>query len=196
MDRLARSLARALADPGFRSYLKGELDRSPFGESKLHLQNLLRAADGRVLKEVARLSASSEAAVAADASQAIPLEIYFPVPAHRAEWGGGANILVASAREDREAPIAYDVTGRRMLLSPERPPATPVLAVVPVEIDFAHPKGPAEATCTTCNGGGTTGSISPPPGLYMTYSHFVQDFEGWRAFSSACLHSCTYTAKR
>jgi len=51
--------------------------------------------------------------------------------------------------------------------------------VVPVETDFSHPNGPgAEATCTTCGGGGGGGS-GPPSGLYMTYSHFVQDFEGW-----------------
>jgi hypothetical protein len=57
-----------------------------------------------------------------------------------------------------------------------------VLAVIPVETDFAHPAGPgAEATCTDCGGGGTGGGSTsgPPPGLYITYSHFVQDFEGW-----------------
>jgi len=54
-----------------------------------------------------------------------------------------------------------------------------VLAVVPVETDFAHPTGPgAEATCTDCGGGGG-GTSGPPPGLYMAYSHFVKDFEGW-----------------
>jgi hypothetical protein len=176
MDRLARRLARALGDPGFRSYIKSELDRSRFPEHKLHFQHLLRDSEGRVLKQMARLSASSEAAVDADVREAIPLELYFPVPAHRAEWTGSANVLVASAREDREAPVAYDVHGRRRLLSPDRPPAVPVLAVVPVETDFAHPT--AEATCTTCGGGGG-GGIPAPPGLYMTRSHFVQDFEGW-----------------
>ena len=32
--------------------------------------------------------------------------------------------------------------------------------------------------CTTCGGGGG-GTPPPPAGLYMTYAHFVQDFEGW-----------------
>jgi hypothetical protein len=179
MDRLARRLARALADREFRSYIKGELERSPFPEHKLPFQKLLRASDGRVLKQIARLSSSSEAAVDADASAAIPLELYFPVPAHRAEWAGGAELLVASAREDREAPVAYDVQGRRRLLSPDTPPALPVLAVVPVETDFDHPIG--QATCTTCGGGGggSGGTTTTPYGLYMTYAHFVQDFEGW-----------------
>lgn len=177
MDRLARRLALALADPAFRLYLKGQLDGSPYAEHKLHLQKLLQASDRRVLKEVARFSAVSEATVEADAKEAIPLEIYFPVPEHRAEWAGGAAVLVASAWEDREAPVAYDVTGKRYVLSPDRPPKVPVLAVVPVETDFAAGTV-SEATCTTCEPAPPT-PLPPPGGLYMTYSHFVQDFEGW-----------------
>jgi hypothetical protein len=174
MDRLARRLARALADPAFRANLKRELDQSPFVEHKLQLQTFLRGRDRQGLKEVARLSASSDAEVEADAKEAIPLEIYFPVPAHRAQWTGGPDVLVASAREDRDAPVAYDIRGRRLVLSPDAPPSTPVLAVVPVETDFNRG---AEATCTTNCGGG--GGGTPPSGLYMTYAHFVQDFEGW-----------------
>jgi hypothetical protein len=180
MDRLARRLARALADPGFRAYVKGELDRSPFTEHKVQFQSLLHASNARALKDVARLSGASESAVEADAREAIPLELYFPVPAHRAEWSGTADVLVASAREDREAPVAYDVTGRRQVLSPDAPPASPVLAVVPVETDFDHPASPEPFVC--CAGGPVPPPPPPPtpsPGLYMTRSHFVQDFEGW-----------------
>jgi hypothetical protein len=175
MDRLARRLARALADPAFRTSLKAQLEQSAFVEHKLQLQSFLRASDRRALKEVARLSGTAESTVEADASQAIPLEIYFPVPAHRAAWSGGPELLVASAREDREAPVAYDVSGRRQVLSPDAPPTTPVLAIVPVETDFSRV---ASIECTTCGGGGG-GTPTPPAGLYMTYSHFVQDFEGW-----------------
>jgi hypothetical protein len=183
MDRIARRLARALADPGFRAYLKGELDRSPFVEHKLQLQSFLHASGARALKEVARLSAASESAVETEVRDAIPLEIYFPVPAHRAAWSGGEDVLVASAREDRDAPVAYDVNGRRRVLSPDTPPPTPVLAMVPVETDFAAPHGKtAPMECVTdCTGGGGGGGTTPStlPGLYMTYAHFVQDFEGW-----------------
>ncbi len=180
MDRLARRVARALADPDFRAHIKEELDRSPFGEHKLQFQRFLTRADRRALRHVARLSGESEAAVQADADAAIPLEMYFPVPGHRAGWTGGPDILVASAREDREAPIAYDVKGRRQVLSPEAPPSTPVLAIVPVETDF----GPE---------GAVSFAVTPPPppppppvppplpptGLFMTYARFAQDFEGW-----------------
>ena len=177
MDRLARRLARALAHQTFRAYLKGELDGSLFPEHKLQLQRLLQRSDRRVLKELARLSGSTESEVTTDVNEAIPLEIYFPVPAHRAGWGGGPNLLVASAREDREAPVAYDVRGRRQVLRADKPPATPVLAVVPVETDFDHPAPPNPFIC--CADGPAPPPPSPPPGMYMTYSHFVQDFEGW-----------------
>jgi hypothetical protein len=49
MDRLARRLARALADPSFRATLKAQLEQSPFVEHKLQLQSLLRASDRRTL---------------------------------------------------------------------------------------------------------------------------------------------------
>jgi hypothetical protein len=178
MDRLARRLARALADPSFRATLKAQLEQSPFGEHKLQLQSLLRASDRRTLKELARLNGTTESTVQADANQAIPLEIYFPVHGHQAAWSGGPDILVASAREDREAPVAYDVSGRRQVLSAKTPPTTPVLAIVPVETDFSRPAGGmAPIVCLACGGGG--GTSTPPAGLYMKYSHFVQDFEGW-----------------
>lgn len=178
MDHLARRFARAMADPGFRTYLRGELDRSPFVEHKLQLQRFLRSSGRRALKEMARLSAGSESEVEAEANAAIPLEIYFPVPAHRRAWAGGPDVLVASARHDRDAPVAYDVRGRRQILSPDKPPSTPVLAVVPVETNFdavelmtKDPSLPGEPSPPPPS--------TPPPGLYMTYAHFVQDFEGW-----------------
>jgi hypothetical protein len=177
MDRLARRLARAMADPGFRRSVRSELERSPFPEHKLHLQRFLGASGGRTLREVARLSASSEKDVEEDASTASPLEMYFPVPGHRSSWTGGSNLLVASAWEDHEAPVAYDVRGTRQVLSADQPPSVPVLAVEPVETDFTIPVG-APTTCTTCVPPPPT-PLPPPTGLFMTYSHFVQDFEGW-----------------
>jgi hypothetical protein len=180
MDRLARRLALALADPAFRAYVKRQLDRSPFVEHKLQLQRFLHSSGRQALHAVARLNASTEAAVEAEANRAPPLEFYFPVPAHRAAWSGGPNILVASAREDHDAPVAYDVSGRRQVLSPDVPPATPVLAIVPVETNF----GPDAPTVNQVNPPPPpppppAPPPQPPPGLYMTYSHFVQDFEGW-----------------
>jgi hypothetical protein len=181
IERLARRLARALADPAFRSRLKAELDRSPFVEHKVQLQSFLQASDGQVLKEVARLNDASEVALRAETDEAIPLEVYFPVRAHRDAWVGGPELLVASAREDRDAPVAYDVSGHRQVLSPDSPPDQPVLALVPVETDFSAKQVAALPCNESCGGGGGGGGGGTPTpyGLYLTYSHFVQDFEGW-----------------
>jgi hypothetical protein len=181
MDRLARRLAKALADPAFRAALKAQLDHSPYVEHKLQLQSFLKHSDRKALKEVARLTETADSTVEAEADEAIPLEVYFPVDAHRAAWTGGDELLVASAREEHEAPVAYDVSGRRQVLSPDRPPAAPVLAIVPVETDFSADSESAPMICIDNCGGGGGGGLppAPPTGLFMTYSHFVQDFEGW-----------------
>jgi hypothetical protein len=172
-ERLARRLALALADPVFRASVKAQLDGSPFREHKIHFQRFLRAGGATTLRQVARLSRDPVAAIEADAGRAVALEMYFPVPEHRARWDGGEDLLVATARKDGEAPVAFDTRGHRHVLSATRPPSTPVLAVVPVETDFDAPASAAPFLC--CATGGTT----PPHGLYLTASHFVQDFEGW-----------------
>jgi len=171
-ERLARSLALALSDPGFRASVKSQLDHSPLREHKVHFQRFLKRG-GLPLHEVARISREAESAIEVDAGRSMGLEMYIPVPEHRDRWKGGADVLVATAREDGEPPVAFDVRGRRQLLSATRPPATPVLAVVPIETDF---DSPAAAPLICCAGGPAP---SAPPGLYLTSSHFVRDFEGW-----------------
>jgi hypothetical protein len=74
MDRLTQRLARALADPAFRELVRGELERSPFREHKLQLQQFLSASDRRAFKQIARLNREPETDLQADVEQAIPLE--------------------------------------------------------------------------------------------------------------------------
>jgi hypothetical protein len=179
-DRLARRFARALDDAEFRTFIKTELDGSPYAENKLHLQRFLTRFGGRAMRDVARLSGDGEASVDADAQAAAPLEIYFPVAGHRAAWNGGPDVLVASAREDGDSPVAYDVKGFRRVLSADAPPDTPVLAIVPVETDFGPDRSAAFAvTPPEPPPPEPLPAPSPPLGMYMTYAHFVQDFEGW-----------------
>ena len=179
-ELLARSLALALGDPAFRAHVKGELDRSPYREHKLPFQRFLtaRSGGGGALATMARRTGIATADLARAADRAIPLEMYLPVPEHRRTWTGDANVLVATAVADHDPPVAFDVQGNRRLLDPERPPATPVIAVVPVETDFATT--PAAITCLSC---GFWPPLPPPPppapGLYLTKAHFVDDFEGW-----------------
>jgi len=185
LEGVTRRLALALADPGFRARFRARLTTSPYREQKLHLQRTLEAGGAAEQRAVARLN--GEAAQVTDSVyRAAPaLEVYLPVPEHRARWHGEPELLVATAARDGDIPVAYDLQGRRHLLDPTRPPMTPVLAVVPVETDFDAP-GLASGvrrnvTCTlptNCGGGGGGGTV-PTPGLYMTKAHFNGDFEGW-----------------
>src|SRR5690349_10433946 len=180
-ELLARSMALALGDAAFRAHVKQQLDRSSFREHKLPFQRFLAADGGRGAAALARGTGVATADLTREANRAMPLAMYLPVPGHRRAWKGGADILVATAVGDHEAPVAFDGHGNRRLLDAERPPATPVLAVVPVETDFSV----APNICLLllpCGGGGGGGGGTPPPpppGLYMTRSHFVDDFEGW-----------------
>jgi len=181
-EQLARGLALALADPAFRARVRAELDRSPYREHKLPFQRFLAADGGLALAALARGTGRTTTELAREADRTIPLEMYLPVPAHRRAWTGGPDVLVATAIADHDVPVAFDVHGSRRLLDPEHPPATPVVAVVPVETDFS-PKPSALIACLEYCGGGGGGGVSPPPppppGLYMTKTHFVEDFEGW-----------------
>jgi hypothetical protein len=170
----------ALADAEFRTRLKQQLDRSPVRERKLHFQRYLTAANRAALRDLARLGSETDAAVDADLRAATPLELYLPVPAHRRDWRGDERILVATAHADGDPPVAFTTAGRRLVLDPDQAPATPVLAVVPVETVFddaeVGTERPVEDPTPTPSPSPPSG---PPAGLYMTYSHFVDDFEGW-----------------
>ena len=179
-EQLARRVARALRDPAFRAYVKENLDGSPFQEHKLHFQRFLARENGRAAAAIARATGDSTTVVSAEAASADPLELYFPVPGQRAAWTGDANVLVATAVHDHDVPVAFDVNGRRIELSPDHLPATPVLALEPVETNFDAP--PARLICQVgCDqtGGGSGGGLIP--GLYMTRSHIsdIGAFEGW-----------------
>ncbi|HZI21463.1 MAG TPA: hypothetical protein VFD76_03075 [Gemmatimonadales bacterium] len=179
-EALARALALALGDPAFRAHVKAQLDRSPYREHKLPFQRFLGADGGFALTALARGAGRGVSDLTSEADRAIPLEMYLPVPAHRRDWKGGSDVLVATALADHDVPVAFDVTGNRRLLDPEHPPTTPVIAVVPVETDFSTKPSPLVVCIDYCGGGGS-GSAPPPPtpGLYMTKAHFVDDFEGW-----------------
>jgi hypothetical protein len=189
MERLARNFARALGNPGFRSRIRSSLEQSRFREGKLHFQGLLAENNRQVLREIAQETGEGEDQIQDDAANAIALEVYLPVATHRAQWQGGESILVATAIADEDPPVAYDPQGNRYVLDPATPPSTPVLAIVPVETDFSRPGNPQGAQCTieTCppggggGGGGDSGAGGTPlaPGLYMSYAHVIDAFEGW-----------------
>jgi hypothetical protein len=173
-ERMARRIAVALADDRFRTQLKQDLDRSPVREGKLHLQRYISSSHARATGDIARSTGESNAAVELDARRAPPLELYLPVPAHRAAWTGDDHILVATAGDERQPPVAFSPKGERFVLSPASPPDIPVLALVPVETDFDQVAREPQLQGSPAGGGST-----PPPGLYMTNSHLVETFESW-----------------
>lgn len=173
-ERLARLIAVALADDRFRAQLKQDLDRSPVREGKLHLQRYLTSSHARATGDIARLTGETNTVVELDARRAPALELYLPVPAHRAAWTGDDRILVATTGDERQPPVAFSPKGERFVLSPTSPPDIPVLALVPVETDFDQ-----VARDPRLQGGPAGGGSPPPPGLYMTNSHLVETFESW-----------------
>lgn len=176
---LAQMVAKALKNPAFRAYIKAQLDASPYREHKLEFERFLTANSGHALRQIAAENGGDTELVTRASKQAIALEVYFPVAEHARTWTGDEKVLVATALKDDDVPVAFDVEGRRRLLDPKTPPAIPVLALVPVETDFSI--RPARQTCLEDCGGNPIVAPPPPPapGLYMTKSHFVQDFEGW-----------------
>src|SRR6266576_5432736 len=160
-EALAKMVAKGLKRPALRAYLKAQLDASPAREHKLQFETFLAANEGRAFREIAGENGTTKEALATEAKAAIALEVYLPVPAHRAAWSGDENILVATALTDDDPPVAFDAEGRRQVLDPRTPPAIPVLAVVPIETDFSRPPAKVIGCITDCGGG--TGDVMPPP---------------------------------
>src|SRR5213080_696010 len=99
-EALAKIVAKGLRNAAFRAYLKAQLDASPYREHKLQFQTFLAANSARAAREIAAENGTNKDALAAQAKAAIALEVYFPVPAHRAAWQGDEQILVATALTD------------------------------------------------------------------------------------------------
>src|SRR5437667_8462012 len=206
-EALARALALALRAPESRSRVKAQLDASPFREHKLQFQRFLRADNGNALAALAGAAGITSDALARQADRAIPLEMYLPVPEHRHAWaeaGGDANVLVATAIADHDVPVAFDVHGNRSLLSPNTPPATPVISLVPVQPDFSVRPSFLQYCGDECGGGGGGGGGSgpppPTPGLTRTQSHSPQPLEaGWKGspdFTAQILGQTTQPNRR
>jgi hypothetical protein len=180
-ERLAERIAKALRDPDFRRSVLEALDQSPYREHKVHLQRYLGDNGGRERLRVARLAREADGPIQTDLNDAGPVEMYFPVREHRARWNGDTDLIVATAEVDGDAPIGFDLFGRRIRLDPDTPPTTPVLMVSRAEQSFA-PTANGIVCVLQCGGGGGGsggGSGSPISGLYLTQTQFTETFESW-----------------
>lgn len=195
LRELTRAVALSLQDEGLRHRVKSDLRSSRHTpEHKLHLQNYMKGESGGILlAKMAEETGKTREQVAALLHAVRPLEFYMPVSTHRGSWRGDANLLVASLLVDHATPIAYSLSGAPVELSPETPPSTPTLALVPVETDFSRPLD-SRGRNTDDQGGTTIGTLcidceqatpgsgggsTRPSGLYMTYSHLHNDGEAW-----------------
>jgi hypothetical protein len=181
-ERLAERIAKALRDPGFRGSVLAALDQSPYREHKVHLQRFLGDDHGRERLRLGRLAGEADARIQTDLDDAGPVELYFPVTAHRQRWRGDADLIVATAEIDGDAPVGFDLFGRRLRLDPNTPPITPVLMVSRAEQSFAP--ATQATTCIFQCGGGTGsgtggGGVTQIAGLYLTQTQFTQTFESW-----------------
>jgi hypothetical protein len=176
LARAVREAALALANPQTRANVYQQLRLSPYRENKLHFRTALNTNLSDLLNGMASARQSSKTEILTALDSLIDLEFYMPVKEHWRNWKGSTDVIVAGAlADDGTIPVAYDLTGREVQLqSAEEPPATPTLALVPVETDFSN---------TTTLGGSIVLPGAPPPtepdGVYMVYSRVYDDHEGF-----------------
>jgi len=144
-----------------------------------------------MLAQMAEQTGMSRESVIALVQSVRPLEFYMPVEEHRSAWRGAASLVVASQLDESSTPVGYDLDGQTVRLSLEAAPATPTLALVPVETQF--PDGDAafatNAECADCaiedaatssaSGQVAAAAADPNAGIYMTRMRVKDKRESW-----------------
>jgi hypothetical protein len=173
LSALTREVAMTLRDSAVRLELLAALHDSPFRESKLHFRTFLLG-DGHRLFETLSTSMGGDARVLATLDSLVDLELYIPVPQHRATWEGEAELIVGSVMDDEGSPPhVFDIGGNPIVLrstSPREPPEVPLLSLVPVETDFSRPPQVAGTV--------RRASTTSDPGVYMVQAYIPGDYEG------------------
>jgi hypothetical protein len=209
METVTRSVAGALADQATRDRVRDDMRDAPFREHKLSLRTYLRGQGGALLDAMAAHGGQSREQLLQLVGSLPEIEFYMPVEEQRDSWAATGDVMVAYQLAEKDAPVAFDVQGRRSVLSLAAAPARPVLTLVPVETNFARPyKGKmlenrfthggktigtysvdirttviapeCDPMDPTCGGGGDGGGYTPPPsGLYMNMSNISDLGEAW-----------------
>lgn len=140
LHSLTRSVALALQDEGLRQRVKNDMRASRFThEHKLEFAQYLKGNSGGILlAKMAKESGKTREEMLALLGSVEPLEFYMPVPEHRETWSGGTDLLISgSLDEENKTLVGYNLAGERVAISPDIPPETPTLVLVPVETHFA-----------------------------------------------------------
>lgn len=161
IHRLGKGLAVALADSEVRTWVHSAIRQSPYVEWRIPLREvLLKQGRADVVRKL--LIASEFTAAEAKAVGALPeLELYFPFPAHRAQWEGGSDIQVAVRVGETESFAIYGPTGGATTVGATTEPKVPTLVLGPSEIDYGD-------TESALRGGSRTGD-----GMLSTPAEFA-----------------------
>jgi hypothetical protein len=160
LDQLTRAVARALSDQGLRQRLKNDMRSAPFAEHKLQLAAYLRGNSGGILlAKMAKESGHTREELLTLLDGLGPMEFYMPVKSHRESWTGGADLLVAGAMAEGDAPVGYDLQGQRVQLSATVAPLTPTLSIVPQETFADRAMSRARSRNVNDRGGQAIGTL-------------------------------------
>lgn len=176
LAEITRAFAISLADDGLRASVHASLDASPYREKKLHLRTTLQSDWGPVSRRVAAIIGRSPQQLDAMFDSIVDIEVYLPVPAHRNEWKGGSDLVVAFASGD-VPPQGFLVGGDSFRLNAEVPPLTPTLMLTRAETSFS---GSGAGEAVHVDGMGANGVMSLSGGaIWMTALSIPDDFEEW-----------------
>jgi hypothetical protein len=207
LSKIARLVALAIDNEPARQRLKRDMRAAPFREHKLELTPYLKSSAGKqLLTRMVALSGGTETDLFNTLSRIRNLEFYMPVRAHREQWTGSANVLVASQLDESEPIVAFDERGKEVTVDAKAAPSQPTLSIVPIETNFKDPIPALErrnvrdqngaaigtlervprpttanlAVCDdACSGGGTGTPSTIPSGLYLEFSRILDMKEPW-----------------
>ena len=136
VHRIGKGLAKALNDPAVRAWVRAELNRSPYVESRIRFkQDLTRAP---LTPEVTRVLANANlgATQRTDIRGLPEIELYMPIPEHLKSWRGGADVQVAVPINRDEEYVIYSLDGSSRRSRNDHMPATATLVLATSEIDY------------------------------------------------------------
>lgn len=177
-ERLAKIIARALRDASARVSLYDAMSASSVKEGKLHLGKHLQSEENRgLLAAMQKEGAGSENEISRLLTETGALELYLPVAAHREQWRGDENVIVAVQLDEQALPYGFDLHGQPVKLSLNAPPAVPTISIVPAE-SFTGDGTPREDHVSKLSSPATS-MLNSTPGLWVTEVHVPGDYEAW-----------------
>lgn len=136
LSKIGRGLALALADPAMQSWVRSQIDASPYVEWRIPYRDvLLYEADRPEMRRVSGLTGLTS--IERGAQKALPsLELYFPIPEHRTSWRAGAPIQVAVRIGHGDTYTLYSMKGTASKTRGNQMPSIATLVLAPSEIDY------------------------------------------------------------